>query len=199
MRILSDTQMQTARGWNTNWNRRPRTCAAVVPRSNVKVTALLHSIHRDSTKTTFDPENVVRSERTERNPAPRPRPEVFGTASRTCRAGGVLHRRIDQPARVRESEVNYEVGSETVVSQERGYDIKRLSVAVLVDDTTQDLEALSTLVKNAVGYDPVRDGAEGFTLASIPFDVREAMKTEQEAKDRRKWDLIGRGQLTRPW
>jgi flagellar M-ring protein FliF len=192
MRKLSDTQMQTTRQVEHELEQKARdVLTPVVPRSNVKVTATLQFNHRDSTKTTYDPETVVRSERTETESSTEAPPGgIPGTPANVPGAavsstGGSTSRRESE-----KSEVNYEVGSETVVSQERGYDIKRLSVAVLVDDTTQDLEALSTLVKNAVGYDPVRDGADGFTLASIPFDVREAMKTEAEAKDRRKWDLI---------
>ena len=195
MKNMSDAQMDLTR--QVEYELEQKAIAVlnpVVPRSNVKVTALLKFNRKDSTKTVYDPETVVRSERTETETTTETRPRgIPGTSSNVP---GAAVESANESMTTRESEkteVNNEVSSEVVTSQERGFTISRLSVAVLVDDTTQDQQALSTLVKNAVGFDPTRDGNENFFLASLPFDMSETLKMERQIQQRQQYDLLVAG------
>jgi len=189
---LTDAQLQKTRQFERE--REEKALAVlekIAPRASVKVTAELTFNQVDSTKTTFDPEPVLRSERTETEstteaPAgagvPGTAANVPGAAVSTGQ-GTVTTREFEKV------ETNNEIGQTVETRRIRDFEVKRMTVAVLIDGATENLEAIATLVKNTVGYDAERDGSEGFTLASIAFDTSEEESLRQQLHQQRKWDL----------
>jgi len=103
-------------------------------------------------------------------------------------AGGTVTTRESERSRT-----NYEVGRLTESRRIRDLEVKRMSVAALVDGATEHLEAMTLLLKNAVGYKEERDGPGGFTLASIRFDTSEERLLRETVEARRRSDLIVAG------
>jgi flagellar M-ring protein FliF len=159
----------------------------VVSNASVKVTADLIFNHSDSTETTYDPETVVRSERLEtEQTTEQPAAYVPGTAANVPGAAVPPGQRAVTVHESEKIETNNEVGSKVETRRRRDFELKRMTVAAVVDGATDNLEALAKLVKNAVGYDEARDGQEGFTIASIPFDTtEEEMRIAAEEEHRR--------------
>ncbi len=192
---LTDEQLQTTRELEKELEQKAtEVLLKWAPRAVVKVTLDLDFKHVDSTETTYDPESVVVSEETETESTtesaagavPGTPANVPGAA--VSAAGGTTTSHESEKTRT-----NYEVGSLTENRMVRDLEIKRMSVAALVDGATENLEAMASLVKNAVGYEENRDGPAGFTLRSIRFDTSEEERLQQEAEVKRRSDLIVAG------
>lgn len=192
---LTDAQLQKTREFEQEREQKAlEVLQRVAPRASVKVTAQLNFNHLDSTRTTFDPETVLRSERTETESSrDTPVGAVPGTAANVPGAAVTTGTGILTTREYEKTEINNEISSLIETRRVREFELKRMTVAVLVDGATDSLDALATLVKNAVGYDAERDGAEGFILASIPFDTSEEERMAHAVESRRRWDLMVAG------
>ncbi len=195
MRKLTDAQQMIVHRIENELEENARAVLKPVVRHSVKVAADLKFLHRDTTKTTYDPESVVRSERLESETSTEaPAGAVPGTPANVPGANVLTNQQNTVTTREYEKiETNNEIGSIVETSQDRGYEIERLSVSVVVNGATDQLEALRDLVKNAVGYNAERDGPDGLTLVSIPFDTTEEEMIMAQAEQRRMTDLITAG------
>jgi len=157
--------------------------------AEVRVAAEVDFSRTDTTEEVFDPEQtVVRNESTQEileNSAPRPRGIAGaqangpGAAEAANPAGGTDSSRITRSK-------TYEVNRTVVRTVGSGVNLKRLTVAVLVDGTytipedggdpvfnpipDDELAALKGIVETAMGYDAAR--GDRIQISSVPFRDR---------------------------
>jgi len=192
---LTDEQLATTRAYERELEQKALdVLLRWVPRAVVRVSVDLDFRQVDATEITYDPESVVLSEEIEtESTTEAPRGGVPGTPANVPGAavgssGGTVTTRESE-----RTKTNYEVGRLTENRRIRDLEVKRMSVAALVDGATEHLESMTLLLKNAVGYKEERDGPGGFTLASIRFDTSEERLLRETVEARQRSDLIVAG------
>jgi len=192
---LTDEQLQLTRTYEKELEQKALdVLGKFVPRAEVKITVDLDFKHVDATETTYDPDPVVRHERIETESSTEGRAgAVPGVAANVPNAAVSAGAGTTSTHESETTETDNEIGSLVESRMVRDLEIKRMSVAALVDGATENIEAMTLLVKNAVGYDETRDGPEGFSLASIRFDTSEEDRLQMEAEARRMSDLVVAG------
>ena len=168
----------------------------------VRVSCLLDFKRREMTEERYFPDNkVVRSEQvlTETSGSsginPRGVPGLRANISKRKKEGKgdtLEYQKEDKT-------VNYEIGKMTSVISEPTGEVKKISVAVVVDGTyakikrkggrqswkyiprkPEEMKTLENIVKRAVNFDPVRGDA--VEVANIPFETDKLMGTVEEIK-----------------
>ncbi|MCP4369227.1 MAG: flagellar M-ring protein FliF, partial [Deltaproteobacteria bacterium] len=169
----------------------------------VRVSSLLDFKSRKMTEERYYPENkVVRSEQvlteTSGGTAINPRgvPGLRSNVSKREKQGNKDALEYQKEDRT----VNYEIGKTTSVVSEPTGEIKRISVAVVVDGTyakgrakrgkqswkyiprtPEEMKTLENIVKRAVNFDPARGDA--VEVANIPFETDKLMGNIEEIKE----------------
>ncbi|HYC78707.1 MAG TPA: flagellar M-ring protein FliF C-terminal domain-containing protein [Planctomycetota bacterium] len=137
-------------------------------KTQVRVNVTLNLVSETETKRSLDPGSKVKTqEKTSSSTGARPGGAVG--------AGAEVSRGAGAGSSTEENSASYEYSrTETVTRREPG-EIVRLTVAVTIDATlAQDEAKVRKLVKNAVGWDAVRDrGEDSFTVEVLPFAAPE--------------------------
>lgn len=146
----------------------------------------------DSQREIFDPNNVIRSEQNiEEHRVGREKPSVGGVPGAVSNIGPVEGIEDNKPSEQYDKTVantNYEVSKQVITTKPQFATIRRITAAVVVDgrydyvrdekgDITskvqyiplddKEMEAITNLVKQAVGYDPKR--GDEVTVSNIEF------------------------------
>jgi len=170
----------------------------------VRVSSLLDFKRREMTEERYYPDNkVVRSEQilieTSGGSGINPRgvPGLRANISKRKKKGKGKGDTLGYQKE--DKTVNYEIGKITSVISEPTGEVKRISVAVVVDGTyakikrkggrqswkyiprtPEEMKTLENIVKRAVNFDPVRGDA--VEVANIPFETDKLMGTVEEIK-----------------
>lgn len=146
----------------------------------------------DSEREIFDPNNVIRSEQNiEEHKTGRDKPEVGGVPGAVSNIGPVQGLEDNKPSEQYDKTVantNYEISKQIIKTKPQFATIRRVTAAVVVDgrydyvrdekgDITnnvqyiplddREMEAITNLVKQAVGYDPNR--GDEVTVSNLEF------------------------------
>lgn len=169
----------------------------------VRVSSLLDFKRREMTEERYYPDNkVIRSEQVLSETSggsginPRGVPGLRSNVSKRDKKGKgdtLEYQKEDKT-------VNYEIGKTTSVISEPTGEVKRISVAVVVDGTyakikgkggrqswkyiprkPEEMQTLENIVKRAVNFDPVRGDA--VEVANIPFETDKLMGNVEEIKE----------------
>ena len=176
----------------------------------VRASSLLDFNRREMTEERYFPENkVVRSEQV--------LIETSGGSATKPRGVPGLRSNVSKPEKQEKKDtleyqkedktVNYEIGKTTSVISEPTGEVKRISVAVVVDGTyakkksrggkqswkyiprtPEEMKTLENIVKRAVNFDPARGDA--VEVANIPFETDKLMGNVEEIKKEGRLESI---------
>ncbi|MBD3182259.1 flagellar M-ring protein FliF [Candidatus Poribacteria bacterium] len=159
----------------------------------VQVAAEIDFTSGETTSETYEPESVIRSETSTKYTSKGANPSVsIGVPSVTANVNPNPQTTGITPEYDKtDTSTEYEIGRTILKTIQRPGTIKKLSVAVVVDNKTvdgnsvprtqQELQDIESLVRNAVGVDNAR-GDPQIEIRNIPFDTSLQKEMEEAEK-----------------
>lgn len=175
-----------------------------------KVTADIDFAKRDITKEEFDPNPVLRSQQSmEINSTNKPEaPEGVPGVQSNLAEPDITPAGTNQEYQKSEETQNFEIGKTVTVEQKPYGTIKRVTVAVVVDDkkepgqddkgeevlvgkprTEEEMKSIRNLVAMAVGYDETRK--DQIEVSNISFDTSAKDQEDTLIKREKTMELVG--------
>lgn len=175
-----------------------------------KVTADIDFAKRDVTKEEFDPNPVLRSQQSlEINSTNKPEaPEGVPGVQSNLAEPDITPAGTNQEYQKSEETQNFEIGKTVTVEQKPYGTIKRVTVAVVVDDkkepgeddkgeevlvgkprTEEEMKSIKNLVAMAVGYDETRK--DQIEVSNISFDTSAKDQEDTLVKREKTMELVG--------